>query len=66
MEAADGVEHGIQREVLSGRDVDFRRPFTAPKQPRQPPGTIEERDGMRKELFPLRRERRAPPGPRCL
>ena len=66
MEAADGVEHGVQREVLSGRDVHLRRPLAAPKQPRQPPGTIEERDGMRQELFPLRRERRAPPGPALL
>ena len=61
MEPADRVEHRVEREVLRRGDVDLLRPLAAAKEPREAPGTIEERDGMRQEQLPLRRERRTPP-----
>ena len=65
MEAADSVEHGVQREVLSGRDVNLAGPSLPPNKP------ASRRARSRNEIasgrvFPLRRERRAPPGPALL
>ena len=57
--AGQGVEHGVQGQVLGGGDVDLLRP--AAGRAGEPPGGIQERDRPGQELLPLRGERRPPP-----
>ena len=66
VEPPDRIEHGVEREVLRGRDVNLMRAFTSAEDAGEPAGPIEERDGVREKLFALGRERRTAARPALL
>ena len=62
MEPPDGVDQDVEDEVLRGRDVNLAHAIFAGEEAAQLVGPLEERDRVRQEPLPVRRQR--PPAAR--